>query len=186
MWSRQVARAAGASLIAPLVLLLAAGVVASGGGLGGFDSLRQIASGPSLPDTGLNAPSTSSIKDAEIVGADVAPRAAPVRADAPPARELASADPPPSAPPASPTARPRPRAQLDSPSGAPGVRTPTPVPGEEALLNDTEETPVRPAPGPVDELQETTRGLGESLTEPLAPVGNQLLDLVRFLVPPPR
>jgi hypothetical protein len=35
-----------------------------------------------------------------------------------------------------------------------------------------------------DDLEETTTGLGEALSEPLEPVTNQLLDLLRLLTTP--
>ena len=94
-WTGQVARAAGATLIAPLVLLLAAGVVASGGALGSVGSLGEIASGPSLPDIGLASTPGSALEGAEIVGADV-PQPADV--SEPPSaspQQLASATPSP-------------------------------------------------------------------------------------------
>ena len=180
-WSRQVVRAAGASLIAPLVLLLAAGVVASGGGLGGLGSLGQIASGPSLPDTGLSTASRSSIESAEIVGPDI-PRARtePPSAPAagPPAGELASATPPGVD---APSARPPVRAELRSRTER--STEPTPTTGAGVLLDDPARG--RPPGGP-DDLQDATQGLGEALSEPLRPVTDQLLDLLRLLVPPPR
>ena len=181
MWSRQVARAAGASLIAPLVLLLAAGVVASGGGLGGLDSLGQIASGPSLPDTGLATASSSSLEGAEIVGAET-----PRSTTAPPSpaggQELASANPPTAPPRAAGTASAAAETDLsrsgESPAGRPRSR-----PGDGTLLQKPDPAPP-PAPDAVEDLQGTTEGLGESIGEPLRPLGNQLLDLRRLLTPP--
>ena len=176
-WSRQVARAAGASLIAPLVLLLAAGVVASGGGLGGLGSLGQIASGPSLPDTGVTTASSPSVESAEIAAAAAAPAARGAPRSAPPAGELASATP---AARAAPSAVPAVRAELRS--RAERVTEPTPPTQQGVLIGDR-------VPDPADRvggLGETTQGLGESLVEPLRPVTNQLLDLVRLIVPPPR
>ena len=69
-WRRQAARATGISLLAPLVLLVAAALVASSGGLG---ALGQAADGPQLPDLGV--PETDSARagtlaDADIVGVD--------------------------------------------------------------------------------------------------------------------
>lgn len=179
-WSRQVARAAGASLIAPLVLLLAAGVVASGGGLGGLGSLGQIASGPSLPDTGLTTASSSSVESAEIVVAAPAPAARAAPPSAPPAGELASATP---ATRAAPSAVPSVQAELRSRAERATEPTP-PTPRREGVL--VGDTAPDPPPDRGGGLEETTQGLGESLVEPLRPVTNQLLDLLRLLVPPPR
>jgi hypothetical protein len=181
MWSRQAARAAGASLIAPLVLLLAAGVVASGGGLGGLGSLGQIASGPSLPDTGLRTASSPSVGSAEIVAA-AGPAARGAPRSAAPTGDLASATP--AARAAAPSAAPSVRAELRSRAERATEPTPPTQRREGVLVGDT--SPAPPPGGPVDELQETTQGLGESLVEPLRPVTNQLLDLLRLLVPPPR
>lgn len=180
MWSRQVARAAGASLIAPLVLLLAAGVVASGGGLGGLGSLGQIASGPSLPDTGPTTASSSSIESPEIVGAGVPTTRAVPRA-APPAGELASATP---ATRTAPSAAPSAQAELGSRTERATEFTPPTRRREGVLVRGP--APASPPGGAVDDLQETTQGLGEALQEPLRPVANQLLDLLRLLLPPPR
>lgn len=181
-WSRQVARAAGASLIAPLALLLAAGVVASGGGLGGLGSLGQITSGPSLPETGLTTPSSASIERAEIVGA-VAPAASESPRSAPPAGQLASAAPPPGA--AS-----RRAAEAAGRQRVTKYRSRAERPTRGSRLTDANEVSVVQDPGDrsglVEGLQETTSGLGESLSEPLQPVTNQLVDLLRLLAPPPR
>jgi len=174
-WRRQVARAAGASLIAPLALLLAAGAVASGGGLGGLGSLGQVASGPSLPDTGLAGGRSRSLEGAEIVGADVAePPPAPASPPAA-AAELAAAPPPPAAPRgAAPAARPRrPQIATEAP------RRPDTSAG---TLVDSPEGGAPPAAAEgLEDLQETTEGLDEALPEPLQPVGRQLLDLLGLL-----
>ena len=184
MWSRQVARAAGASLIAPLVLLVAAGIVASGGGLGGLESLGQIASGPSLPDTGLPNASSSSIERAEIVGADVPGPSRTVR-PAPPQAGVASATPTAGASPRVEAAAPRPRTELGS-STEPPRRSPLAATGEGTLLGEPERTSPSPGDERLEGLQEATRGLGETLTEPLRPLGTQLVDLLRALGLQPR
>ena len=93
-WTGQVARAAGASLLAPIVLLLAAGVVASGGGLGGFGSLGEISSGPALPDTGLTAAPGTALADADVRAADLAPPAGVAAPPASPRGPIASTDTP--------------------------------------------------------------------------------------------
>ena len=179
MWWRQVARAAGASLIAPLVLLLAAGVVASGGGLGGLDSLGQIASGPSLPETGLETESSSSIEGAEIVGAEPAGAAAGSTPGAGQA-ELASASPPTRAPAADATA-PQAETDVSSQGQAPATGSPPTGTGDGTLVGKPDETRPPIAPDRVDDLQETTQGLGQTLTEPLRPVSNGLVDLLVLL-----
>ena len=183
-WSRQVARAAGASIIAPLALLLAAGVGARGAGRGGLASLGRIASGPSLPDTGRAPASRSSTQDAAIVGADV-PVRGEAKGPAPPAAELASATP--TTPPSRPAEPAGAGMEIEggSPAERPRRRSPLIDTGQGAGIDGPEPKPP-PSGNPVDRLEETTRGLGESLSRPLRPVGGQLLDLLRRLGPPPR
>lgn len=183
-WWRQVARAAGASLIAPLVLLLAAGALASAGGLGGLGSLGQLASGPSLPDTGLPSASSSSIERAEIVGAAPPAPSGPVRS-APPDAQLASAAPPParSSPSVAEAAAPPAQTDFGSRTEPPSAGSPVMRTGEGSIVEDPT---VTAPPSAVGGLEETTSGLGESLTEPLRPVTNQLLDLLRLLTMPRR
>ena len=170
----------------PLVLLLAASVVASGGGLGGFGSLRDIAAGPSLPDVGLAAPPGSALENAEIVGAGLSPPADTSQPPPPATQALASATPP---------------ASERAPGGAPA--TPREAPGREPSTKQfklgeppttpgTGVTPTVPpsplspptVPAPVQDLLEATRGLGDTLREPLAPLTDPILDLLRG--PPPR
>ena len=186
-WTGQLARAAGASLLAPLVLLAAAGVVASAGGVGSFSALGEAASGPSLPDIGLAATPGSALEDAEIVGADLA---SPPEAAAPPlaaSEALASA-----APPATeggdeiaispPEAGPEPRRvepfELEGRPAPPGAGAPTPGAPPTA-------PPAPAAPPPVEDLLEATRGIGDALREPLRPLTDTLLELLRG-PPPPR
>lgn len=185
MWSRQVVRAAGASLIAPIVLLLAAGVMASGGGLGGLDSLGQIASGPSLPDTGLATAPRASIESADVVGTG-APAPSQATSPTPSPDSLASAAPAPSAPRPAPPAGRAPASELRSSAGRPTPGSRPPGAGTGVLLDRPESARPPTVPAPVEELEETTRGLGESVSEPLRPVTNQLLDLLRLLTSPGR
>jgi hypothetical protein len=182
-WTGQVARAAGATLIAPFVLLLASGVVASGGALGSVGSLREIASGPSLPDIGLASTPGSALEGAEVVGAGVLPPADVSRPPSGSPQQLASAAPP--APP---------RTASGVPAAPPQARPQTPR-GEEFRLKDPTPTtqpgspaagpkPQAPAvPQPVDDLLEATRGVGEQLRQPLRPLTDAILNLLR---PPPR
>lgn len=169
-WTRQAARATGVSLLAPLVLLLAAAAVASGGGLGALD---QVAGGPALPDLGTPAPAPETLADAEIVGADTSePPASSGAAAAGGTGPLASA-----------------------PGGAggatPGGNDPvnvSPLPPLEApdTPNGAAQQPVTPAPSPgggapaapVDDVIENTRGIGESLPGPLGPTTGDILDLL--------
>ena len=180
-WTSQVARAAGASLLAPLVLLLVAGAVASGGGMGGFGSLGEISSGPSLPDTGLTATPGEALADAQIVGADLTP---PPDVGAPAASAsgaIASATPPGAGPAASGrTAKPGGQElsgqtlgpQVPSNPGSGPVPPPT-IPAE----------PPASAPGSAQGLEEVTRGLGDAMRAPLEPLTNAILELLRG---PPR
>jgi len=176
-WRRQAARAAGASLIAPLALLLAAAVVASGGGLGGIGSLSQVASGPALPDIGLESAPAVALEDGEIVEPEVAEPGVPPPA-APSTGPPASAAPTSSAPPAS------------GGTLLPGRIGPRPRDGETfqppATLGgeDGATVPSAPAaPEPVDDLLEVTRGVGNSMPGPLGPLTNDVLNL---LLGPPR
>lgn len=162
------------------MLLLAAGVVASGGGLGGIGSLGQVASGPSLPDTGLAAAPETSLGAAEIVGAELPSPAVPVGPSGGGTAELAAASP---LRPVSPAAvEPAPVTRTEPPAG-PIVRRP------ETPLTDTGRSPRLPAAGqpgsnPVDDIEDTTRGLTEALPAPLQPLANRLIDLL--LGPPPK
>lgn len=181
-WTGQLARAAGASLIAPLVLLVASGVVASGGGLGSFGSLREIASGPSLPDVGLSAAPGSALRDAEIVGADLPAPADATRPPATPSGELAAAAL--AAPRSQARGRPSPpAARVRPPAGRPPTRPPTIVEEVTAPASPPAPAPPPAAPSPVDDLLEVTRGLGERLREPLEPLTEAILNLLRG---PPR
>lgn len=74
-WTRQTARAMAASLIAPLALLLASTLVAAGGGgLGGLGSLGEIASGPTVPDSGLGSVERRPLADSGLVNAGLGNR----------------------------------------------------------------------------------------------------------------
>ncbi len=182
-WTGQVARAAGATLIAPLVLLIVAGVVASGGALGSVGSLGEIASGPSLPDVGLASTPGSALEGAEIIGADV-PQPADV--SEPPSaspQQLASATPLPPGPAAVGERVASPEVRTRRPN-AEAFRLPDPTPTTPARPPAAEPTPQAPAvPQPVDDLLEATRGFGEQLREPLRPLTDAILNLLR---PPPR
>ena len=185
-WTGQLARAAGASLLAPLVLLVAAGVVASAGGLGSFSSLGEAASGPSLPDIGLAATPGSALEGAEIVGADLSPPPEPASPALPAPEALASAAPPAadrsgsdvtvSPPEPAPPRRRGESFELREPTRPPTGGPPAPTAPPRA--------PTAPAvPPPVEELLEATRGLGDVLREPLEPLTDTLMEL---LGPPPR
>lgn len=163
--------------------MVAAGVVASAGGLGGIGSLGQIASGPSLPDTGLETASSSSLEGAEIVGVDVPERVAPVPA-APAAGPLASAATAgrPATAPVSAERRSEavPQGRIEPPTTTPTLTDP----GGGSQLTPPGRNPPGGGRNPVEALQETTRGLGDSLPGPLGPITNNLIDLL--LGPPPR
>ncbi len=182
-WTQQAARATGVSLLAPIVLLVSAAVLASGGGLGGLGALGQAAAGPGLPDLGVQATEASagaeSLADADIVGAD-------------------TSEPPAAATPTG-TAGSGPLAS--GPGGAGNEGTPgsgsdpvnvSPLPPAAAPPQQaapTPQTPSAPAPGgggaapadPVGDVIENTRGTVESLPGPLGPTTGDILDL---LLPP--
>ncbi len=180
MWTGQVARAAGASLLAPLVLLLAAGALASVGGLGGLGSLGEISSGPSLPETGLSGAPGRALEDAQIVGADVAPPAEVAEAPASPTGAIASAAPPTAAPAAGGRRRHSGR-QAVKREGLEPEQPSSPGTGEVT----THTAPSAPPAAPVArELGEVTRELGEAIGAPLDPLTDAIVGLLWG--PPPR
>jgi len=190
-WRRQMVRAIGASLIAPVALLIAAlVVVAGGGGLGGVGSLTQIAVGPSLPEIDVaTVAQEGSLARADVVAlrlsgpggsaAELSPgggEAATADAGASPAPdgpdgravalipESRPGEPSPIAPSPDPQIRP---ASPDVPASAPPPPPPAP--------------PAPPAPTPrppLTQVIETTRDLSESLPAPLGPTTGEILDFV--------
>jgi hypothetical protein len=179
-WLRQAIGAAGASLLVPAAIFIAAAALAAGGGLGGLSSLGQIASGPTLP-TPTETPAGSELAEADIVGADLAAVSGATGAST---AAGGTATPPGSAIAA-------PVRGLLAP-----LRTPTPnvgggSPSEPAPTGELVTPPVGggmapaepPTQGPVAELIDTTQGVGEELVGPLAPITDPILDLV---LPPPR
>lgn len=181
-WSRQATRAVGVSLVAPVVLLLAAGAVASSGGLGGLGSLGQIAGGPDLPDTGVPAGATASLNESDIVGADTSepPATGAATADAASGSSPAGAAPSPT-PPSSPGGGGEQGGGVDvsplpQPPAAVAPAPPTPVAGSPPPV---EVQP--PSGGPVGDVIDDVRGIGESLPGPLGPTTGDILDL---LLPP--
>lgn len=149
-------------MIAPVALLLAAALVGvSGGGLGG---LGQIATGPSLPDTDLPAASKTSLADAEIAAVDVG---AEPRARSP-----------------EPTPRPVPESPVDSgalASAAPPVPRPSPLPvPAQAPPRRVAVTPPRPSRPVVREPpvapQPPPDGFGAPQPAPASPRRPNLLE----------
>jgi hypothetical protein len=175
-WTRQTVRAMGVSVLAPLVLLLAAAGVASGGGLGGLGALGQVAGGPALPDLGTPAPAAATLADADIVGADTSEPTAASGTAAPGTGTL------PSAPGGGGGGTPGGATDPVNVSPLPPVRTPgTPGSAPQAPAAPSPGTGTPVAPGPVDDVTENTRELGESLPGPLGPTTGDILDL---LLPP--
>ena len=176
-WTRQAARGAGASLLAPVVLLVGAAAIASGGGLGGLGALGQAAAGPALPDLGAPSATAQTLADAEIVGADTSePPAATGSPGAGAPGSLASGP--------GGAGSGRPGSGTDPvdvsplpPSTTPGATSPDP------------RSPAPPANGgnpqgpgaPSGDIIEDTRGIAESLPGPLGPTTGDILDL---LLPP--
>jgi hypothetical protein len=171
--------ATGASLLAPVVLLLtAAAVAASGGGLGGLGSLGQLTSGPELPDIGLASSSFEDSGSAEIVGAQVGEPAGTAATSLPGSGgELLAGGP-------GVAGLPRvPQSPGDGTGQAPPTTAPTPVTtpnGEITPGNDGDApTTTTPAPAdPVGQVIDETRDLGEALPGPLGPVTTGILDLL--------
>ena len=165
----------GASLIAPVALLLAAVVVATGGGgLGGLGSLGQISAGPTLPDIGPVSTPRASLEEAELATAGLAPAATvapgvagggpggastPVTGGGPegPGGGPGGAITPVFGPPGSP-----PPATGQPPGAVPPASAPQP--------------PAAPPADPVGDVIDTTRGLGESLPAPLGPTTGDIAD----------
>ncbi len=185
-WRRQMARATGVSLIAPLALLVAALVVGAGGGLGGVGSLTQIAVGPSLPETDLAvAPQADSLGSANVVALRLPPRG---RGAAPDAGAVSVAAVP--AAPISPSTGSRPEVLAALPQDQPGASI-SPLPPSPPALppNPAQAPPPPPTPAPtppppppprdpVGELLDTTRDLTETLPGGLGPLTGDLLDLL--------
>ena len=171
-WLRQALGAAGASLLAPLAILLAAGILAAGGGLGGLSELGQISSGPTLPASDLDA-GVPSIADADIVGADLDAAGGGGEPGVPSATGGEGAD--------GFTGAPGGTAPLPSPlADVPA----TPVGGgggggvNEAPPAPTLESPATAPGGPAGEIVETTRGLQMVVPEPIRPVTDDLINLL--------
>jgi hypothetical protein len=172
--------------MASLVLLVASGAVASGGGLGSVGSLREIASGPSLPDIGLAGTPGSALQNAEIVGTEVAPPADVSRPPVSARAELASAAPPGAVRAASGSTVTTPQAPARKRSGEPfRLKGPTTTGGTQAPTQTAPppRTPAPGAPAPVDDIIDGARGLGDTLGEPLRPITDAILKLLRG---PPR
>jgi len=165
-WLRQALGAAGASLLAPLAILLAAGILAAGGGLGGLSELGQISSGPTLPASDLDA-GVPSIADADIVGADLDAAGGGGQPGGGGADGFTGA-----------LGRtgPLPSPLADVPAtpvgggGGGGVNEAPPAP--------TLESPATAPGGPAGEIVETTRGLQMVVPEPIRPVTDDLINLL--------
>lgn len=166
-WLRQSLGAAGVSLLVPLAILGAAGVLAAGGGLGGLSDLGQIASGPTLPGNELTEGGPA-IADADIVGADLgAPAGTPAGGG------TAGAPGPFSGSPGGTSSLPSPLLDVPStPGGGENVNGgPVTGPGQ---------PPAAPAPaiGPVQEPLGPTRQVPTVVPEPIQPVTQNLIDLL--------
>ena len=173
-WIRQALGAAGASVLVPVVLLVVAGVVAAGSGLGGLASLGQVGSGPTLPDPAPAA--ASGLGDADIVGAELG---SPELASSAAGDGTAAATggggtgtAPGGAPLPSPLTDTVPvgggGGGFAAPEG-PGAVTPAPVGGGQGGAPGTG-SPAEPVLGP--------GGLAEDLTQPIAPVTDTVIDLL--------
>ena len=180
-WRRKTMGAVSASLLLPALLLLAAAAVASGGNLGGLGSLGQVASGPSLPETGAPAREETSLADAGVVGADVpaaearAARAATTSGGGGGSVALAQA---PSIP--TPTAA---VPQVSSP-GAPPVTPPAGGTPTSPGAVPTPTVPVESAPADggappnlVENVVDTTRGVVAGIPV-VGPVADSLLNIL--------
>jgi hypothetical protein len=181
-WRRQAARAAGATLIFPVALLAMAALLAAGGGLGGLGSLGQITSGPQLPATEVAAPAArgGTVESAGIVAADPAP--APLAARTRSAGVGGAGGATPGG--GSTGSAPGSRTPTSSPTPGNGVTPTAPVRGGTPTTpapatggNGGDSTGVTPqAPGPVQQIIDDTRGIGESLPAPLGPTTGRILD----------
>lgn len=147
-WRRQAARAAGATALAPAVLLIAAVLLAAGGGLGGLGSVGQIATGPSVPPAELAADraGVSGSSSAQVAAATRAtPRSAPSprRTDA---RDRVAAPPAQRAEPVN-----RGTIRLTPREGAPRQEVPSVRPKRPTVGNRPSTPPSRVSPSPLVE-----------------------------------
>ena len=146
--------------------------------MGGFGSLGDISSGPSLPDIGLSATPGAALDDAEVLAADLAPPSDVVTPPASAGGALASADPPASSLPATGGGAPGASGQGLSGRIVQPERQSAPRPG--GVPPPTIPTgPPAGNPAPAEDLGEVTRGLGEAMREPLEPLTNAILELLR-------
>jgi hypothetical protein len=167
-WLRRAIEATGASLLAPVAILLAAGVLAAGGGFGGLSELGQIASGPELPGPDLTQ-GGSAIEEADIVGADVS---------TPPA--VAATQPGvPAGAPGSPAAEPEvggvPSPLIDVPSGPGGGGAPPAGTETPPVQSPGAGAPAAPIP---EQVQAPAEGVRPLVPEPVQPVTEELLNLL--------
>lgn len=172
-------RSVGATLLVPVGIVLAAGIVAAvGGGLGGLASLSQLATGTGLPDTALVVDADPALGDSGLaaspaLGGTPAPGSGGAGAstegtDAAAATEGGDSGGTPQTP-----------AGDDVPRGPGGPEPggpPSPSPGRVTVCY------CGPEPGPPDlvnppNVDEVTRGLGEALPGPLRPMTDGLLDV---------
>lgn len=198
-WRRQAARAVGATALAPAVLLIAAVLLAAGGGLGGLGSLGQVAAGPSVPPAELaaaqvNVPTSPSPAPEASSGAGETPRSTPTvrragdrRESVAPVQRREPAD--------RVTVRPTPAA------GAPGQRTPSvraprpsggnrpftpspasPSPGPQAPIPPQVPEP-RPQPRPGQLTIDTKTLIGQPLPPPLELPRIQIIVNLPLIVP---
>jgi hypothetical protein len=168
--------ATGASLAVPVGILVVAAAIVVSGGVGGVGSLGQAFSGPALPDTGTSAKAASATGNVAVTaavpsGAGTAGAATPTGGGAG-GGGLAGPTTPGTTP--GPGGPPSPGART-SPPGAPptgGGGNSSPGGGGGGA------PPSSPAPGPVQQIIDTTRGLGNAVPEPVAPVTDEVLDMV--------
>jgi hypothetical protein len=180
-WLRQAFGAVGTSLLAPIVVLAAAGAVAIGG-LGGLGSLGQVAGGPEVPDLGVPADAGPAAEEVELAAVDAVGALPAAGTGAGGAGAGAAAGPapgtrpgggaPPGDTPLGPTP-PTPGAPPGGGGGSPGGTGPGTGPG----------APPPTSPSPNQQITDTVRGIGEAVPDPLAPVTDEVLDTV--LGPPP-
>ncbi|MEX2252713.1 MAG: hypothetical protein WD649_01040 [Thermoleophilaceae bacterium] len=175
-------RSVGATLLIPLGIVLAAGLVAVvGGGLGGLTSLSQIAAGPALPDAGSVIDSNPALEDSGLAGSPAlggAAAGAPAGggSDTPGAGTGSSVGTGVATgnggtgggevvaqPPGTPGSPPDPGAPPSSESAPPPASTQPSAPPESPLGGNVEDI---------------TSGLGDTVTGPLQPVTDGLLDVL--------
>jgi hypothetical protein len=197
-WRRQALRAAGATALVPALLLTAAVLLATGTGLGGIASLGQVTGGPSLPaadpPTARETARASRASDVALAPSTAGAAAAATgragsgsaagRGGTAPGRRGNRVGVPGTPVTGAPVDRRTPTVTPTTPSVTPPGSRPTTGTGTEGTTLPTPQVPVPSAPtNPVQQVVDTTKGLGEALPAPLGPTANRVVDSLPAVTP---